>query len=44
MTIDTGVLNALYKVAYAKGIVDLIPGTGKLSEMIAFVPSQLQNG
>lgn len=44
MAIDTGVLNALYKVAYAKGIKDLIPKTGKLTDMIPFVPSELQNG
>jgi len=44
MAIDTGTLNALYKVAYAKGVEDLIPKTGKLSEMISFVPSELQNG
>ena len=44
MAIDTGSLNALYKVAYAKGVEDLIPKTGKLSEMIPFVPSELQNG
>lgn len=44
MAIDTGTLNALYKVAYAKGVEDLIPKTGKLSEMIPFVPSELQNG
>jgi hypothetical protein len=44
MAIDTGSLNALYKVAYAKGVEDLIPKTGKLSELIDFVPSELQNG
>jgi len=44
LAIDTGSLNALYKVAYAKGVEDLIPKTGKLSEMIPFVPSELQNG
>ena len=44
MAIDTGALNALYKVAYAKGVEDLIPATGKLAEMIPFVPSELQNG
>jgi hypothetical protein len=44
MAIDSGTLNALYKVAYAKGIEDLIPGTGKISDMFDFVPSDLQNG
>lgn len=44
MAIDTGTLNALYKVAYAKGVEDLIPKASKLSEMIPFVPSELQNG
>lgn len=44
MSIDTGTLNALYKVAYAKGIEDLLPPTGKLSEKYSFVPSDLQNG
>ena len=41
---QTGTLNAPYKVAYAKGVEDLIPKTGKLSEMIPFVPAELQNG
>lgn len=41
---QTGELNALYKVAYAKGVEDLIPKTGKLAELIPFVPSELQNG
>ena len=40
----TGDLNALYKVAYAKGVEDLIPKASKLSDMIPFVPSELQNG
>ncbi|NJO18759.1 MAG: hypothetical protein HC838_00035 [Spirulinaceae cyanobacterium RM2_2_10] len=40
----TGDLNALYKVAYAKGVEDLIPEARKLSDMIDFVPSELQNG
>ena len=40
----TGDLNALYKVAYAKGVEDLIPKASKLSEMIPFVASELQNG
>ena len=44
MAIDTGSLNALYKVAYAKGVEDLIPKASKLSDMIDFVPSELQNG
>ncbi len=44
MALDTGVLNALYKVAYAKGVEDLIPKASKLSDMIPFVPSELQNG
>ena len=44
MAIDTGTMNALYKVAYAKGVEDLIPKTGKLSALISFVPSDLQNG
>lgn len=44
MSIDTGTLNALYKVAYAKGVEDLIPKASKLSDMISFVPSELQNG
>ena len=44
MAIDTGTLNALYKVAYAKGIEDLIPPVGKLAELFPFVPSDLQNG
>jgi hypothetical protein len=44
MSIDTGTLNALYKVAYAKGVEDLIPKASKLSDMIPFVPSDLQNG
>lgn len=44
MAIDSGTLNALYKVAYPKSVEDLIPKTGKLSEMFEFVPSELQNG
>lgn len=40
----TGDLNALYKVAYAKGVEDLIPKTGKLADAYDFVPSELQNG
>ena len=44
MAIDSGTLNALYKVAYAKGVEDLIPKASKLASMISFVPSELQNG
>ena len=44
MAINTGDLNSLYKVAYAKGVEDLIPKASKLSDMIPFVPSELQNG
>ncbi len=40
----TGDLNSLYKVAYPKGIEDLIPSAKKLQELIDFVPSELQNG
>ena len=40
----TGDLNANYKVAYAKGIKDLLPKTGKLMNNIKFVPSELKNG
>jgi hypothetical protein len=44
MAIDTGTLNALYKVAYAKGVEDLIPKASKLADMIPFVSAELQNG
>lgn len=44
MAINTGDLNALYKVAYAKGIEDLIPKASTLTDLIPFVPSELQNG
>jgi hypothetical protein len=44
MAVNTGDLNSLYKVAYAKGIVDEIPMASKLADMIDFVPSELQNG
>ncbi len=44
MAINTGDLNSLYKVAYAKGVEDLIPKASKLSDLISFVPSELQNG
>jgi len=44
MAIDTGTLNALYKVAYAKGVEDLIPKASKLSDLIPFVSAELQSG
>lgn len=44
MAINTGDLNSLYKIAYAKGVEDLIPKASKLSDIIPFVPSELQNG
>ncbi len=44
MTINTGTLDALYKVAYASGIEDLVPDTGKLKKKYEFVPSELMNG
>jgi hypothetical protein len=44
MATNTGTLNALYKVAYAKGIIDEIPMAGKLCELIDFVPAELMNG
>lgn len=44
MAINTGDLNSLYKVAYAKGVEDLIPKASKLIDMIPFVPSEMQNG
>lgn len=44
MAIDTGTLNSLYKVAYAKGIEDLIPVAKKIEEYVPFVPSELMNG
>lgn len=40
----SGELSALYKTAYASGVEDLIPPTGKLSAEIEFVPSELMNG
>lgn len=40
----TGDLNSLYKIAYASGIEDLIPPTGKLSQRIPFVSAELMNG
>lgn len=44
MAINTGDLNSLYKIAYAKGIEDLIPFKDKFGEAYDFVPSELQNG
>lgn len=44
MAINTGDLNSLYKVAYAKGVVDELPWKKKLMDLIDFVPSELQNG
>lgn len=44
MALDTGTLNALYKVAYAKGVEDLVPKASKIADMIPFVPAELQNG
>lgn len=44
MAIDTGNLNSLYKVAYAKGVEDVLPWKRKLLDMIDLVPSELQNG
>lgn len=44
MAISTGDLNSLYKVAYAKGIEDVLPWKRKLMDLIDFVPSELQNG
>jgi hypothetical protein len=44
MAINTGDLNSLYKVAYAKGIIDELPDASVLIDMIPFVPSELQNG
>lgn len=44
MADNTGELNALYKVAYAKGIEDLVPDTGKIGKEVDFVPSERQNG
>lgn len=44
MSSDTGTLNALYKIAYAKGIEDLIPVAKKIEEYVPFVPSELMNG
>lgn len=44
MAVDTGTLNSLYKVAYAKGIEDLVPVSKKIEEYVPFVPSELMNG
>lgn len=44
MAINTGDLNSLYKVAYAKGVEDVLPWKRKLMDLIDFVPSDLQNG
>jgi hypothetical protein len=44
MAINTGDLNSLYKVAYAKGIEDLLPWKRKIADLVDFVPSELQNG
>jgi hypothetical protein len=44
MADNTGTLNALYKVAYAKSIVDEIPVASKFCDLVPFVPSDLQNG
>lgn len=44
MAINTGDLNSLYKVAYAKGVEDVLPWKRKLMDLIDFVPSELQNG
>lgn len=40
----TGDLNSLQKVAYAKGIQDLVPDTGKISKRVSFVASEMMNG
>jgi len=44
MAISTGDLNSLYKVAYAKGVEDLLPWKRKIADLVPFVPSDLQNG
>lgn len=44
MAINTGTLNATYKVAYPNGIVDEIPEASKVADLVDFVPSELQNG
>lgn len=40
----TGDLASTYKIAYAKGIQDLIPFKDKFTEQYDFVPADLQNG
>lgn len=40
----TGSLESLYKVAYAKGVIDAVPVESKLQDEIPFVSSDLQNG
>jgi len=44
MAINTGDLNSLYKIAYAKGVEDVLPWKRKIMDAIDFVPSDLQNG
>jgi hypothetical protein len=44
MAINTGTLDSLYKVAYAKGVEDVLPWKKVIGDMIDFVPSELQNG
>lgn len=44
MAIDTGNLNSLYKIAYAKGVEDVLPWKRKIMDLVDFVPSDLQNG
>jgi len=44
MSTQTGNLNATYKIAYPAGIVDLLPPTGKIGQIVDFVPNQLMNG
>ena len=44
MAISTGTLDGLYKVAYAKGVEDVLPWKKKIADLIDFVPSELQNG
>lgn len=39
-----GTLNGLYKEAYAEGIENLIPPSGKIRKMTDFVPSDRENG
>lgn len=41
---QTGDLNSLYKIAYAKGIEDLVPPTGKISKRVPFVAAEMMNG